>query len=98
MNWTLEQFSILILCVTNRVLSNLHCKFIMSNTLLDPNTESLKRGSKQDWSPLYSAVHKHMVRNIPYAEDFGIQYKMQSGGRVNMRLKVQYEVKGSIPC
>lgn len=36
----------------------------MSNLLLDADTERLKRGSKQDWSPLYTAVHKHMVKNI----------------------------------
>lgn len=35
----------------------------MSNLLLDADTGRLMRGSKQDWGPLYTAVHKHMVKN-----------------------------------
>ena len=95
---TLEQFSVLVLCVTSRVLSNLGCKFIMSNTLLYPNTERLERGSRQGWGPLCNAAHKHIVRNIPYSKDFLIQSKMQNaelGGKqssksFSMRRKVQY--------
>lgn len=52
----IKQFPIL--CVTSSVLSNLCLKLIMSNMLLDSNTKSLTRGSKQDWGPLYSAMHK----------------------------------------
>lgn len=46
------------------MLSNLHCKFNMSNLLSDADTERLKRGSKQDRGPLYTAVHKHVVKKI----------------------------------
>lgn len=36
----------------------------MSNLLSDADTERLKRGSKQDRGPLYTAVHKHVVKKI----------------------------------